>query len=454
MWHAVVLILLVRAVSAEEIIELPGTEHLKINFKHYSGYFQVSDNHYLHYWFVESQNDAATDPLIFWFNGGPGCSSLDGLLNEMGPYLVSDDGMTLHHNPYSWNQMASIVYLESPAGVGYSYSSDGNIQTDDNKTARENYMAIKEFFTTFPNFRNHSVYIMGESYGGIYVPTLTVLIIRGYKEFPINLMGIALGNGYVNEALNIDTSVFFAYSHGLIDEKTWNTLQNECCQGCVEKIFQFIWFGGLNPYDLYRNCDSNTKLNKARMRVMKFGLTASSFDIFKTDNPKIKRKPSGSVLTSLRQIAPLTGNVPCLNDSALIQYMNNAKVRRALHIPENLSAWDVCNDEITTNYDKIYKDMAPFIKEIIGAGVRVLLYYGDTDMACNFIMGQQFSASLKLQKKKSKQPWMFNSQIAGFKTVYKGVTFLTVRGAGHMAPQWRAPQMQYVIQQFISNQPF
>lgn len=49
-------------------------------------------------------------------------------------------------------------------------------------------MAIKEFFTTFPNFRNHSVYIMGESYGGIYVPTLTVLIIRGREEFSINLM--------------------------------------------------------------------------------------------------------------------------------------------------------------------------------------------------------------------------------------------------------------------------
>lgn len=48
------------------------------------------------------------------------------------------------------------------------------------------------------------------------------------------------------------------------------------------------------------------------------------------------------------------------------------------------------------NYDKIYNDMAPFIKKIIKAGVRVLLYYGDTDMACNFIMGQQFAASLNL----------------------------------------------------------
>lgn len=55
--------------------------------------------------FVESANNSAKDPLIFWFNGGPGCSSLDGLLNEMGPYLVASDGKTLYRNPYSWNKV-------------------------------------------------------------------------------------------------------------------------------------------------------------------------------------------------------------------------------------------------------------------------------------------------------------------------------------------------------------
>lgn len=71
-----------------------------------------------------------------------------------------------------------------------------------------------------------------------------------------------------------------------------------------------------------------------------------------------------------------------------------------------------------------------------------------TSLCCDFCK------TLILQRKKSKEPWTFNSQIAGFKTVYKGLTFLTVRGAGHMAPQWRAPEMQYVIQQYINNRPF
>ncbi|XGW09541.1 hypothetical protein V3C99_011655 [Haemonchus contortus] len=173
--------------QAKEIKQLPGVV-FELKFKHYSGFFQVSDTHLLHYWVVESQNEPDKDPLIFWFNGGPGCSSLKGLLKEMGPYLVDIDGKSLRENPYSWNKMASVVYIESPAGVGYSYSTDGNITTNDDQTSCENYEAVKQFFQqTFPQFRYHATYIMGESYAGVYVPTLAERILAGKKDFPINL---------------------------------------------------------------------------------------------------------------------------------------------------------------------------------------------------------------------------------------------------------------------------
>jgi cathepsin A (carboxypeptidase C) len=104
--------------------------------------------------------------------------------------------------------------------------------------------------------------------------------------------------------------------------------------------------------------------------------------------------------------------------------MNNKDVRKAIHIPDNLPKWDICSDQISTKYQKQYGDVAPFIKKILAANIRILLYYGDTDMACNFMMGQQFSAGLGLKRSVGKQPWKFDSQIAGFKTIYRaGPTF-------------------------------
>jgi hypothetical protein len=34
------------------------------------------------------------------------------------------------------------------------------------------------------------------------------------------------------------------------------------------------------------------------------------------------------------------------------------------------------SDKISETYGRQYTDMSPFIKEILGAGVRILLYYG------------------------------------------------------------------------------
>ncbi|KAF1756628.1 hypothetical protein GCK72_013082 [Caenorhabditis remanei] len=74
-------------------------------------------------------------------------------------------------------------------------------------------------------------------------------------------------------------------------------------------------------------------------------------------------------------------------------------------------------DKVTTTYQKQYTDMTPFIKKIVKNHPRVLVYYGDTDMACNFMMGQQFADQLGLRRTLKKTPWKFNRQIAGFKTL-------------------------------------
>src|SRR5205814_6378453 len=72
--------------------------------------------------FFESRNDPENGPVVLLLNGGPGCSSLTGLFLELGPASV-DKKINLHNNPYAWNNNASVIFLDQPVNVGYSYSS-------------------------------------------------------------------------------------------------------------------------------------------------------------------------------------------------------------------------------------------------------------------------------------------------------------------------------------------
>ncbi len=78
----------------------------------YSGYLDVDNKTtHMHYFFFPSQRDPSTDPVLFWFNGGPGCSSLLGALYEHGPFILNDAFGQMIYNKYSWNQKANVVYI-------------------------------------------------------------------------------------------------------------------------------------------------------------------------------------------------------------------------------------------------------------------------------------------------------------------------------------------------------
>jgi carboxypeptidase C (cathepsin A) len=92
----------------------------------------------MHYFYFPSQNKLDTDPLLFWFNGGPGCSSLLGALYEHGPFLVNDAFGIYMNNTYAWNKNASVVYIESPSEVGFSYSNTPIVNWTDAMVAKLN----------------------------------------------------------------------------------------------------------------------------------------------------------------------------------------------------------------------------------------------------------------------------------------------------------------------------
>lgn len=82
-----------------------------------------------HYVLFESQRDPDNDPLLLWLNGGPGCSSLIGMVYENGPFVFNTPGsVKFTINEYSWNKKANVLYIESPGGVNLFLTS-GRLQS-------------------------------------------------------------------------------------------------------------------------------------------------------------------------------------------------------------------------------------------------------------------------------------------------------------------------------------
>lgn len=91
--------------AEKDLVEsLPGLQS-KPGFELYSGYIDVSkakgeSRKMLHYIFTESSRNPSGDPVVFWSNGGPGCSGLLGWGTEQGPFKPNEDG-TLESNPFA-----------------------------------------------------------------------------------------------------------------------------------------------------------------------------------------------------------------------------------------------------------------------------------------------------------------------------------------------------------------
>ena len=110
----------------EKVETLKGMNNDKpLDYNLYSGYINhTNSSKRIHYMLAESQGNPEYDPLIVWFNGGPGCSSMLAFLQEHGPWHLPDGASNFSKNEYSWNKEANVLYIEQPAGVGFSYCDD------------------------------------------------------------------------------------------------------------------------------------------------------------------------------------------------------------------------------------------------------------------------------------------------------------------------------------------
>ena len=437
LWFLITSVLTVSSAPATHLVtNLPGVTSM--NFNMYSGYLQIPNSmgKELHYVFCTSQNNPVLDPVVLWLNGGPGCSSMEGAFMENGPFVFSETNTSMYRNPYSWNTHASMLYIEAPAGVGYSMM--GNISnnfTTDNITAEDNLQALLQWFSLYPEFSSNKFYISEESYAGIYVPTLAYQVIT-YNALPtttqkINLVGFLVGNGVTNWNYDADSAwPYFLYWHALIDDSIWVPWVNSNCSGlfiendtpyCQQLYGQMLnLFTEINYYDIYRQCISPN---------------------FGNASPPHRIRWNQQKLQGVSNCAP---------DNSLTMYLNNPKVRNALHINTTVGAWEECAD---IDYQVDYALGSYYLyPTLVQAGLQITLYSGDTDSAVPTIGTRAWLNELGYPVTTNWTEWMLNGQVAGFFMRYSTkLRFVTIRGSGHMCIQWKRPEGYQMFMDFLQN---
>ncbi|KAJ7533564.1 hypothetical protein O6H91_13G054800 [Diphasiastrum complanatum] len=369
---------------------------------HYAGYVTIDKEHgrSLYYYFVTSENNPVSDPLVLWFNGGPACSSFYGFVFEHGPFnFIPGNGSkampTLVENPYTWAKAANMLYVDSPAGVGFSYSNNTNdYHTGDSKTASDAHVFLLKWFEDYSEFLSNPLYISGESYAGVYVPTLAHDVVNGI-EFGIkpilNFKGYAIGNGATDIEFDGNAIVPFAYGMGLI------------------------------PIDVYQDTEHACKGNYWNATTSD---CQSKLDIIYQDT----------------HVADV--------------WLNNASVRQALHaLPEKLiGRWLVCSDRISYNFDA--GSMIPIHRSLTSKGYRAIIYSGDHDMVIPFTGSEAWTRSLGYKVIEKWHPWFVGDQVAGYTTSYKNnFTFTTIKGSGHSVPEDKPQEALALFQRWLANTP-
>ena len=408
----------------QEVQQLPtsqgGNGTICDSVKQYSGYYKLTtgDKNYF-YWSFESRSKPDADPVVLWMTGGPGCSSEVALFGENGPCKVNADGTDTISNPYSWNSNATVIYIDQPAGTGFSYGS--GMDHDEVGVANDMYDFLQQFFKAHPDLAARDFYAVGESYAGHYIPAVTHKIWQNNNKLPsgaikINLKGTGVGNGLTDPEIQYQYYAKMANStndHKPLSAKTVQGME-KATAGCVKKI-QSCQTGGAVA------CLAATELCNLGLLIPYTFTGMNPYDM------RIKcAKP------------PL-----CYDFSNVGTYLERPEVLAAIGVDAKHKKWSSCNKLVTIGFElagdwmKSYEMMIP---DQLNAGIKVLIYAGDQDFICNWLGNQAWAQALPWPHQgdfNTTAPidWNVDGKKAGELQSSNGFQFLRVLDAGHMVPR-------------------
>ena len=445
------------------------------------------------FWFFEARKDPHNAPLSIWMNGGPGSSSLLGLLVENGPCFVNYDSNSTIHNEWSWNNEVNMLYLDQPVQVGLSYDTLQNVTVnletgritelnetdaipeqnatllvgtypsqDANNTAfgsRNGAFALWHFaqtwFQEFPAYapNDSRISIATESYGGRYGPAYSAFFEEQNQKIENGTWQDADGEMYI---IHLDTLLLI---NSCVDRNVqWNSYPHiaynntygiETVNETIYEQMTAAYYGEGGCRDRIYNCRNLSLEYDPENR----GHNASVNDVCEdaeTFCTAYVRDPyleySGRNYYDFATFDPDPMPPPWYEG-----FLNQQWVQQALGVPLN---WTQSSSTVARAFRSIGDYPRPGWLEdlayLLENGIKVALVYGDRDFACNWIGGEAVSLAVDWSHTdgfhaSGYQEIVVNDTFNGGKVrQYGNLSFSRVYQAGHEVPYYQ-PEASYKI---------
>ncbi|CAI6333565.1 unnamed protein product [Periconia digitata] len=347
----------------------------EVNFdigESYAGLVPISDKanetSELYFWFFPSKNEEASDEITIWLNGGPGCSSLEGFLQENGP--ISWQYGTAHpvYNPWNWATLTNMVWVEQPVGTGFSKGNSS--ATSEEEIAEEFAGFWKNFIQTF-GLENRKVYIAGESYAGKYVPYIADAMLN--KEDPefYDVKGILIYDPSVAEDVlleDIPAVPFLDYWANLFNLNASYTADlheraDKC--GYTDYMNKYLTFP---PVSKLPTPNSTAKTPGC-------GVWEDIIDAVMLTNPCFDVYQVATTCPLLWDVLGFPGSFGYLPEGEMV-YFNRTDVQKAINAP--IQEWEECSDGVLDT-DTSAQSSWEVIPRLIDTLDRTVIVHGDLD---------------------------------------------------------------------------
>jgi len=438
--------------------------------KHYAGHIPLDynkDDKAFFYWLFENTDDVADEesvPLLIWLNGGPACSSMDGLFLENGPFHIID---TDTENPkitvrsQSWHHApAHVVYIDQPVGTGLSYTKSKTYCKNDAEINKDFYSFLQNFLRVHASlFLNEDgsktrrkVFFSGESHAGHYIPSMMKYILDRNDESDgvfIDLEGAAIGNGWINPYHQY-AAAEITYGAGMIDlsQKRKLDKDEEKCKKDLNKgkLTSSKCFALLDVIVSNSNPGSSKRVSQYDYRRFE---EANSYPPGKKD---VERYLGGKTYKHSSQSMKLLSE----------------KVLQKIHATEASVAKQYYLECTDPPYFALkHQDglgVATDVEALLERGMRMLFFNGMNDLICNHVGNEIVLDNLEWKeidnwKKASRFVWRpndasHNDGPAGYMREYSNLSYLKIRNAGHMVPLDQPEISLAMISLFLQNKSF